>query len=161
MILGKLKEKQEISQERSVTMVPETRNTNRSGWFPAQLRAITERKPTSLCFPILRQSFLPSFLPPQRSFQTRYQSRSHDSIQVSIYIHPLLPECSDPDLNPCPIPPRVTKRAFSFNFVISKFGGIFPRNLANPKSRVQTNVGRVSEIWLRTSQGFQVGYQLE
>jgi hypothetical protein len=67
MILGKLKEKQEISQERSVTMVPEPRNANRSGCFPAQLRTITERKPTSLCFPIYDK--LPSFSPTQLSNQ--------------------------------------------------------------------------------------------
>lgn len=159
MILGKLKEKQEISQERSVTMVPETRNTNRSGWFPAQLRAITERKPTSLCFPMLRQSFLPSFLPnaafkPGISRDPTTQSRSqHTYILFSRVFRSRSQSMS---------PFRVLRRgAFSFNFVISKFGGIFPRKLANPNSRVQTNVGRVSEIWLRTSQGFQVGSQLE
>jgi hypothetical protein len=128
MILGKLKEKQEISQERSVTMVPEPRNTNRSRWFPAKLRAITERKPTStsLSFPIYdKLSFLLPLLPhaafkPGISRDPTTQSRSQHS-----YI--LFSKCSDPDLNPGPIP-SVTKWAFSFNFVTSKFGGFFQEN---------------------------------
>lgn len=159
MILGKLKEKQENSQERSVTMVPETRNTNRSGWFPAQLRAITERKPTSLCFPILRQSFLPSFLPnaafkPGISRDPTTQSRSqHTDILFSRVFRSRSQSMSHSEC--------YEEGLFLSILWYRNLAEIFPRKLANPKSRVQTNVGRVSEIWLRTTQGFQVGSQLE
>ncbi len=109
-------------------MVPEPRNTNRSDWFPAQLRAITERKPTYLSlFSNLRQaSFLPSFLLPHAAFKPGI-SRDPTTQSRSQHTDILFSKSSDPDLNPSPIP-SVTKRAFSFNFVISKFGGLFQEN---------------------------------
>jgi hypothetical protein len=147
MILGKLKEKQETSQERSVTMVPEPRNTNRSDWFPAQLRAITERKPTYLSlFSNLRQaSFLPS---PPRSFQTRYQSRSHDSIQVSTYRHPLLQVFRSRSQSKSHS--KCYEEGFLFQFCDIEIWRIVPRKLANEGQG--TNQCRAGiRKWLRTS----------
>lgn len=89
-------------------MVPEPRNANRSGWFPAQLRAITERKTYLSLFSYLRQA---SSLLPHAAFKPGI-SRDPTTQSRSQHTYILFSKCSDPDLNPSPIP-SVKKRASS------------------------------------------------
>jgi len=84
MILGKLKEKQEISQERSVTMVPEPRNTNRSGWFSCTTQSDDRTKTYLSLFSNLRQASFLLFSPTQLSNQVSVEI---PRLNPGVYIH--------------------------------------------------------------------------
>jgi len=83
MILGKLKEKQEISQERRVTMVPEPRISNRSGWFSCTTQSDYRTKTYLSLFSNLRQA-LTSFSPTQLSNQVSVEI---PRLNPGLYIH--------------------------------------------------------------------------
>ncbi len=141
MILGKLKRSSKKSVKRGALPWCQSRviPINPAGFLHNSERLQSENLPLSLCFQ--STTSFPSFSPTQLSNQVSVEI---PRLNPGLNIHTSSsPKCSDPDLNPSPIP-SVTKRAFSFNFVISKVGGFSQENW-RIKSSVQTSVGRVSE----------------